>query len=275
MPEGPETKTMADGISKALIGKEISSYKFLYKTLYPLRTLKSFNVTNVMSRGKAIIISLNNNFSIITHNQLYGKWTFHRPSTLMKTNRQLRIEFSTKTKVVRLWSATDILVYKSNDLINHPYLKKLGPDILDKDTTITTVLDQLKKKKFKNRSLSSILLDQSFIAGLGNYLRSEILFFSKIMFSLKPSELDTKGLEKLSREIKIVSLRAYYQKGKTIDFEYIEKTFGNIDNFKRLKHMVFGREGLPCFLCGNKILKYVIASRRIYVCENCQKKNKT
>ena len=271
MPEGPETKNMADGISKALIGRKILSFKFLYKSLLPLSNLKSFSITHVTSKGKAIIIELDNKFSIITHNQLYGKWTFHRPSTVMRTKRQLRIEFSTKSKIVRLWSATDIAVYNKDDIKKHPYIKKLGPDILDKKTTDKIILARLKDKRFKNRSLSSLLLDQSFIAGLGNYLRSEILYFSKIIYSAKPSGLDSEKLKKLSKEIKNVSLRAYYQKGKTIDYEYISKSFGNIDNFKKLKHMVFSREGLPCLLCGKKIFKHIIGSRRVFTCENCQR----
>ena len=271
MPEGPETRNMADGISKSLKDKEILSFKFLYKTLVPLSDVSSFRIIDVSSKGKAIVLGLNNGLSIITHNQLYGKWTFHRPKTVVRTNRQLRIEFTTKTKIVRLWSATDILVFETNSVFDHPYIKKLGPDVLDGSTDVNTIINQLKDKRFRNRKLSSILLDQSFIAGLGNYLRSEILYFSELMFSLKPSSLKDDSLVKLAKEIKKVSLRAYYQKGKTIDNEFISNTFGNIDNFRKLKHMVFSREGLPCLKCGNKISKFLIASRRIFACVECQK----
>ena len=55
MPEGPETRNMADGISKSLKEKEILSFRFLYKTLAPLADLHSFNIINVFSRGKPVI----------------------------------------------------------------------------------------------------------------------------------------------------------------------------------------------------------------------------
>ena len=82
--------------------------------------------------------------------------------------------------------------------------------------------------------------------------------------------LNDKQNEKLSLVIKEVSIRAYKQKGKTIDFISIGNSFGNITNFKRMRHMVFSREGKPCLLCSDTIIKVIQASRRIYVCPTCQ-----
>ena len=67
-----------------------------------------------------------------------------------------------------------------------------------------------------------------------------------------------------------LTTRAYKQKGKTIDFISIGNTFGNIANFKRMRHMVFSREGKPCLLCSDTIIKVIQSSRRIYVCPTCQ-----
>ena len=68
------------------------------------------------------------------------------------------------------------------------------------------------------------------------------------------SELTQGQLYILAKSIKDVSLRAYMQKGKTVDLNYFEKEFGNKENFKKLKHMVFSREKLPCLICGEKKL---------------------
>ena len=271
MPEGPETKRMSDLISKSLVGKDIISYTFFHEQLLDLNMMKDISVLNALSRGKAIIIRINDGLSIISHNQLYGKWTFNRPQTSIKTNRQLRIEFMTKTKVVRLWSATDISLYRTNQELEHPYLRRIGPDVLDDVTNDLLIFDRLIDKRFCNRKLSGTLLDQSFISGLGNYLRSEILFFSGLNHLQKPSKLSDSQLKQLSKEIKNVSLRAYIKKGRTIDSISIEKLFGNINNFKKIRHMVFGRDGQPCFLCGQTIVKVFALSRRIYFCPDCQK----
>ena len=74
MPEGPETRRMADGISRSLANKEITSFKFLHPSLEPLNRLETISILEVTSMGKAVVIRLNNGLSIISHNQLYGKW---------------------------------------------------------------------------------------------------------------------------------------------------------------------------------------------------------
>ena len=273
MPEGPETHRMSDNIKKSLKGKNILSFKFEHKALYPLKDLKHIAVVDVYSLGKAIIIRLKNDMSIISHNQLYGKWTFNRPSTNIDNNRQLRLEFITKAKAVRLWSATDISLYQTNMEMGHPYLSKIGPDVLDINTNQSVILSQLRNKKGWNRQLGSLLLDQTFISGIGNYLRSEILFFSGLIHTKKPSQLDKAEISNLAKAIKNTSIRAYKQKGKTVDLNFFKNEFGNIHNFKRIRHMVFSREGLPCFCCGEKIIKLTATSRRIFICPVCQNFN--
>ena len=270
MPEGPETKRMADIIFKDLVGFKIVSYKFLHHSLFELKKEENICVKDVFSKGKAIIIQLINGKSIITHNQLYGKWTSHFLSTEIRHRRVLRIEFCTQKKAIRLWSATDISLYETSKEKYHPYLRKIGPDVLNHETTVKLIFDRLVSSRFKNRSLGSILLDQSFISGLGNYLRSEILFFSNINHTQKASSLELKRNKNLALHISCVSYRAYKQKGVTLDLGYIKKSFGNIKNFRRIKHMVFRRENLPCFICGSTIIKVLVSSRAIFLCPSCQ-----
>ena len=125
MPEGPETRRMSDKISKTLKGKKILRFKFRHRSLIQLKNLEKIIIIEALSKGKAVIIRLDNGFSIISHNQLYGKWTFHRPDTVIKSNRQLRIEFTTKSKAVRLWSPTDVQVFGSSDESRDSYLNQI------------------------------------------------------------------------------------------------------------------------------------------------------
>ena len=117
-------------------------------------------------------------------------------------------------------------------------------------------------------------LDQSFIAGLGNYLRSEILFFSKLHYRDKPALLKKNQLTNLSNQIKKVSLRAYVQKGKTLKYDKFKELYGNIENFRKIRHMAFARSRKPCFHCGEIIQREISASRRIYLCIKCQNQGK-
>ena len=270
MPEGPETKRMADDISRTVKQKEISSLKFLHPSLKDLKSKKGILIDDVASVGKSIIIRLNTGQSIVTHNQLYGKWTINYLGTKIKHNRQLRIEIVSGKKVARLWSATDIVLLNSEDENKHHYLKNLGPDILCSSTLEETVSQRLRSKSYINRNLGGLLLNQHFIAGLGNYLRSEILFFSGLMPELRPKDLKYDQLRQLSNSIKNVSVRAYKYKGNTIDKNDFQARFGNVENFRLIRHMVFARENQPCFNCGDIIEKIVQNSRRLYFCRTCQ-----
>ena len=269
MPEGPETKRMVDTISRDLVNKKIISTKFYHKSLvsFPKTGLA---VKEVVSKGKAVVIRLNNNYSIITHNQLYGRWTSSRLATKIRHNRSLRIEFCTEKKAVRLWSATDISVFKTIDENHHPYIKNLGPDVLDITTTPELIFSRLISNKFKNRQFSGLLLNQRFISGLGNYLRSEILFYSNCMYDDKSSKLNTSQNKLLATNIKDVSMRAYNQKGNTIFYD--DLMLKKLDKtIKNRRFMVFARKGHACYICENIILKDQASSRRIYYCPQCQK----
>ncbi len=270
MPEGPETKRMADDISRIVKRKKISSAKFLHPALEGLNNTKNISIDDVISLGKSIILRLSTGQSIITHNQLYGKWTINYLNTKIRHNRKLRIEIASERKVARLWSATDIVLLNSKDEKKHHYLKNLGPDILSVNTTQETVFERLRSKLYVNRNLGGLLLNQHFIAGLGNYLRSEILFFSGLMPSLRPKDLTDNQLQKLSIAIKSISIRAYQYKGYTIDKNDFKVKFGNAKNFRFIRHMVFARMNQPCFHCGCIIDKIVQNSRRLYFCKTCQ-----
>ena len=78
-----------------LIFYGISQLIYFYKK-DELKKEENICIKDVFSRGKAIIIQLINGKSIITHNQLYGKWTSHFLNTIIKHKRVLRIEFCTQ-----------------------------------------------------------------------------------------------------------------------------------------------------------------------------------
>ena len=76
MPEGPEIRRAADRISKALIGKEIIESNFYYERIKEREEIvKNQNIKGITTRGKAMLIRFNNNWSMYSHNQLYGRWT--------------------------------------------------------------------------------------------------------------------------------------------------------------------------------------------------------
>ena len=90
------------------------------------------------------------------------------------------------------------------------------------------------------------------------------------MYFVKPINLSDKQLIEISKNIKDVSMRAYFQKGKTLNLNQLKADFGNVKNFRRIRHMVFARIGEPCLVCGNFIKRERVANRRIDFCDQCQ-----
>ena len=272
MPEGPEIKRVADRLSKALVGNTIEIIRFLYPSISKAeQTVHGSKVSSVNSIGKALLINFDNGHSLYSHNQLYGKWSINLKSTDPKTNRSLRVEFVTDKRVVRLWSATEIMLIPTCDIQENSYIKNLGPDILNESVNFTEIEKRLSSSICKNRMAAHILLDQKSFAGIGNYLRSEILFEANLNPYKKLKELDCDSLSNFARSIKNISLRAYRNNGVTVSEDI--RTNGKLNKLPRRqwRHYVFCRNNMPCFICGSIILRIRLSGRRLDYCPSCQK----
>jgi len=271
VPEGPEIRRVADKLISCLVGKQILSMRLIYPAISNAESLiKDCSVVSVHSIGKALLINFQNGYTLYSHNQLYGKWTINNVTTIPKTNRSLRLEFITAKKAVRLWSATEILLMKTCEIDNNSYIKKLGPDILNENINYNKIAERLSSSVCKNRIVAHILLDQKAFAGLGNYLRSEILFNANLNPYKKPKELNCDAITNLAKSIKNTTFTAYKNNGVTVSNEISIR--GKLDKLPRRqwKHYVFCRNNLSCFICNNKILRIRISGRRLDYCPSCQ-----
>ena len=131
MPEGPEVRREADAIGRVLTGKKLAESFFEPAHLKPFaRRLVGQEVVEVTTRGKALLIFFKNGRVLYSHNQLYGRWVVASKSKPPNTKRTLRVALTTDTHSALLYSATDVALLGKKDLKTHPYLKKLGPDVL-------------------------------------------------------------------------------------------------------------------------------------------------
>ena len=200
MPEGPEIRRAADKIAKVLEGKAIDRIEFAFAHLKPFEAeLQSREVINLETRGKALLTHFDNGLSIYSHNQLYGRWYVVKQGKSPATNRSLRLALHTATHSALLYSASDIDVLDADGIAQHPFLSRIGPDILSPTLTWREIAARLASAKFRKRSVGILYLDQAFLAGVGNYLRSEILFDANINPRARPCDLEKKQLNDLAR----------------------------------------------------------------------------
>lgn len=270
MPEGPEIHREADKIRKAIADSQIR-YVFYYhdhlKTFE--KELAEKRVENVEAFGKGLVITFEDDFHMYSHNQLYGRWYIKSAGDYPKTNRQLRAELRTDQKSALLYSASEIDVMDGESIKEHPYLRKLGPDLL-KDVTVEEIVERSKSDDFKRKMFASLLLDQTFLSGVGNYLRTEILFDARINPSDKPKNLSDEELTEFAKSALTITYRAYETKGMTVSEDILTKAKKNGEKRRHYRHYLFNRAGKHCRDCGTEVEKMEKSGRRIYVCRSCQ-----
>lgn len=271
MPEGPEIRRAADNIERALRNKTVQDIYFAFPHLEGYEDLlRGAIVTRVDTKGKAMLIKFDNGFTIYSHNQLYGKWYIRNLYNYPKTNRQLRLALHNEKKSALLYSASDIEVLRDEEVPEHPFISKVGPDLLSEKVTVDDLFERMKDRRFRNRKWAILLLDQGFVAGIGNYLRSEIMFTSGIHPSLRPIDCPPDQLKIAAESIIHLVKQSYETGGITNDLELAKKLKAEGVKRSRYRHWVFNREEASCFICGSEIEKTVAASRRLYFCPVCQ-----
>jgi len=271
MPEGPEVRREADRIATAVVGKRLERVEFGIKWLARYRELlEGQRVIAVETRGKALLTHFDNNLSMYSHNQLYGRWMICQAGRPPVTNRSLRVGLHTRKKSALLFSATEIEMLPTPVVYAHPFLRKLGPDVLDERITWQDIAARLKDPRFVGRALAGLYLNQEFLAGIGNYMRSEILHEAVLAPSLRPRDLSRRELGGLARATLLIAQRAYVQAGVT-------NAPGRVRTLKRqglrnaeYRFSVFDREDLPCYRCATRIRRVEVSARRLYFCPSCQ-----
>lgn len=276
MPEGPEIRRMVDDIDKAVGGRTAEQVFFAFERFKEFeQLLAGRTVTSVEARGKAVLVffsatDTDGPWCVYSHNQLYGKWRMGSADREPSTNRQLRFAVFGGKKAARLYSASDIQLVRPENLGQVEYLGRLGPDPLNQPVGVQDLLAVFNDKRFAGRALGGLLLDQGFVAGIGNYLRSEILFEARLAPSTRPKDLSAIDQERLAEAILEMLQRGYRLKGVTNDPERAERLKQAGWTFGQRRHMVFNRDGQACHECDGPIEKVRVASRRLYFCRLCQ-----
>lgn len=271
MPEGPEVRRSADRIARALEGRQIGRVCFGQERLAPWgERLSGRRLESVDTIGKATLLKFQGGFTVYSHNQLYGRWRIARAGRMPESSRQLRLALHGRDHSALLYSASDIAVLQADEVETFPRLARLGPDPLHASTSAADIREHALSTPFARRRLGGLLLDQSFAAGLGNYLRSEILWVARLNPALRPSDLDRVALVALGKAVISLPRRAYRTGGVTNSRSAAAAGRAAGLPRRQWRHFVFGLQGAPCPACGTPIRRLTVAGRRLYLCPDCQ-----
>lgn len=267
MPEGPEIRRAADKLVEAVVGKPLTTVWFAFPQLKHYQdALTGCRIDAMETRGKALLTHFSNGLTMYSHNQLYGVWKVVAPGETPDTKRDLRVRLETDDRAILLFSASDITLGPREEIAQHPFLQRVGPDVLDMTLTEAQVKERLLSPAFRRRQFGGLLLDQRFLAGLGNYLRAEILWQAALAPEHKAADLDDDALERLASALLAVPRLSYATRGTMDEEEGDSGHHGATFQFR-----VFHRAGEPCERCGQMVVRTMLSSRPFYWCPGCQR----
>ena len=268
MPELPEVQTVVNELKNDLIADRIVHIKPIWqKVLYNFKPNdiiidgKENLIQDVTRRAKFIIIHFHS-YILAVHLRMTGK-LFFSVSNLIPKHTTAVLDLESGKKLIFQDTRKFGRIYLYPDLA--PIHIRHGPEPLGKFFSPKWLHKALNKRK---RNIKSLLLDQSFIAGLGNIYVDESLWASGI----HPSSISNAIPERISRRLhgniqKILSA-AIAAKGTTIiNFSFLDGQSGRYANQLR----IFSRHGQPCINCDQDIEKIKVAGRGTYICGRCQK----
>jgi endonuclease-8 len=271
MPEGPEIRRAADRVAAAIAGQTTTGVFFAFDELKPFEPiLTGRKVVEVATRGKAMLTRFTGGLSVYSHNQLYGRWYVSLTGRMPKTGRQLRFAVRCGKKQAMLYSASEIEVLDHEQEKLHPYLSQLGPDLLSESPTPRELAARLTDPRYRRRQLGALLLDQSFVAGLGNYLRAEILFEARIHPRQRAADCNEEQRLLLGRRLIALTKRAYRTRGVTLAPAHVAKLKAEGVRRSRYRFWVYGRQGAPCRICDRQVSAEVVGGRTCFWCPQCQ-----
>jgi formamidopyrimidine-DNA glycosylase len=262
MPELPEVETVVRSVAAHLAGRRIVSTRFTSRFVTPgsrtklAQRLAGRRIESVKRRGKFIIIALDRG-TLTVHLGMTGKlllegeagehthgvFTLDDGLLLYHDPRQFgRIEFSEGAP---------------------PRVARLGPEPLE------ISFEEFRTRLRRKARVKALLLNQTFLAGLGNIYADESLFAAGIHPLTLASKLTDVRAKKLYQSIRGILTHAIQLGGSSIS-DYVNGR-GERGWFQA-EHRVYGREGQPCANCGRPIRKILVAQRGTHFCPNCQKK---
>jgi endonuclease VIII len=158
-----------------------------------------------------------------------------------------------------------ILQFTEDNPLLHESITRLGPDALKSKFDMGKAKDRLKERE--NMKTADLLLDQTFVAGIGNKYKSEILFLQKLWPFNPASTLSLPTQQRLIKSIREVLKTGYLNAGRTRPQQK-----GEPSNKWDFRHWVFRRAGKPCWICGAEIVMDRKSSSRVtFWCSRCQK----
>lgn len=289
MPELPEVETIRLGLEKYLVGHKIVNVEVrLPKILQgDIEKVKGARVKGARRFGKALVIDLDNGYSIAAHVKMTGQFIYDGPNRPQGIGISRKLVGTLPSKFTHVIFNLDkggklyyndirqfgwIKVVSTSNVERMSFVNELGPEppvAIDMEGRSLLTLEKFREVlSNKKTKIKALLMDQKRIGGVGNIYANDALFLAGINPNRVAKDLSEAEVERLYEAVLEVLKRGLKYKGAS-ETNFVS-TLGEEGEYQ--KHfLIYGHEKSPCPKCGGKVSKVWLGGRGTYFCPQCQK----
>jgi formamidopyrimidine-DNA glycosylase len=278
MPELPEVETIRRDLEKEVAGKRIKTVevtgmrsirRHANKKQFAAR-LEGHKVTGVERKGKYLLLKLDGGDVLVIHLGMSGQLAWSKSGKEERAKHtHVVLTFATPGQLRFLDPRTfgELFVTAADELdAAVPELAHLGFDPVDEVMSWTHFGELLHARK---RKLKDLLMDQKFIAGIGNLYSDEILWAAGLRHDRTSDDLTSQEIRRLSRAMTEVLHDAIKHRGSSLADEQYRDLYGAVGGYAS-EHQVYDREGQACGRCRTPIARIKYGGRSHFFCPRCQ-----
>jgi formamidopyrimidine-DNA glycosylase len=287
VPELPEVETLRRDLEKEVVGKRIKAVEVTGARAVRRHKVKAEfvdrlegrKITGVQRKGKYLVVGLDpttgesgekHTDALVVHLGMSGQLLRARSAKeALAKHTHVVITFSQggQLRFVDPRTFGELFVTASDEVEKAvPELAHLGFDPLEHVMSWNRFSDLLHARKVK---LKTLMMDQQFIAGIGNIYADEILWAAGLRYDRLSDSLSSQEVRRLYRSLVETLQDAIKHRGSSLADEQYKDLFGHMGDFQS-QHKVYDREGQPCRRCRNPIARVKTQGRSTFLCEQCQ-----
>lgn len=273
MPELPEVETIRRSLLPLLLGRLIVSVEVAMPKLLQNLTVEQFRAgvigrgfVDIERRGKYLLFRLSGAHTLVVHLRMTGQLRLAEPADAQPKHTHIVLGLSNGQEL----RYTDIRQFgfwffgPDESIDSIAGLTRLGPEPLGADFTVEYMLRCFRGRRGK---LKALLLDQAFVAGVGNIYADEALFIAGLHPERTPESITQEEAAKLHSALRDVLAAGVQLRGTTFS-DYVDG-LGLSGAFQN-QLQVYGRQGEPCRRCEAPVERIVVAGRGTHLCSRCQ-----
>jgi formamidopyrimidine-DNA glycosylase len=277
VPELPEVETLRRELEREVVGlrvkgvevNDVRSIRRHGKKAPFVKLLDGAKITAVNRRGKYLVLSLDTGSVLVIHLGMSGQLRRNAAKDATEPHTRVVLTFTQKGQLrfIDPRKFGELFVVPADTIDDEvPELAHLGFDPVEQPVSWTSFGQALVSRSVK---LKPLLMDQKFIAGIGNIYADEILYNAGLRYDRLSDSLSTQEIRRLYRSLVETLHDAIKYRGSTLaDGQYVDLQ-GRAGEFQE-HHQVYDREGEACRRCRGSIVRIKANSRSTFFCAQCQ-----